>query len=409
MTAPLVSTGPTAWSSATERAADRPPMVESGHRRLRLRGGFLLFFGIAAIALLAALIGKSQGELLVAVAFVIVMIGDLFGAYSAFGDPVATIEFAGDAEVDVDTGATVTVRGNRQPLWVRVGWWQPRWFTLAAGVPGWAGLRPLARGSIRWIDIDLVARGPPGLWEVGRRDRVHVPLPVHVAPRAVEHQVTFPRNLHTRPFGESLLTRGADDLTRGVREYRPGDPRKLVHWPATAHHGQMLVRETETLGTVRLRIVVVTRSSGPATEVALGRAAWLVRDCLARGWEVELLTTERMQPLVPPALGRSPRTLEPGCSLVQEGLVNRGLIWSPTWSGAPIAPAAPWFGPPGAAPPVAGQVGGLPLVAVRTRVGDIRSAGDLAARLALVAPGRPEIPNGRIATRVISEESDVWR
>ena len=32
---------------------------------------------------------------------------------------------------------------------------------------------------------------------------------------------------------------------RGVRPYRPGDPRRCVHWPATAHRGELMVREME--------------------------------------------------------------------------------------------------------------------------------------------------------------------
>jgi hypothetical protein len=423
MSNPVVSPGRAAWSTSDEPpvgqlaaggsvAGERAAGVETGTRRLHLRGGILLFLAITAVALIAAVAAKSQGALFVAVALLIAMIGDLVGAYRAFGHPVAELELPGGAEVDVDTGATVTINGSRQPLWVRVGWWQPRWFTLATGVAGWAGLRPLTRGTIRWIDVDLVARGPLGLWDVGRRDRIHLPRAVPVAPSAIAHQVDFPP-MPARPFGESFLTRGADDLTRGVREYRAGDPRKLVHWPATAHHGRMLVRETETLGTIRVRIVVMATSSGPATEDALGRAAWLIRDCLSRGWEVELVTTERGQPLVPPPLGRSPRTSDPRCSLVQDGIVNRALVWSSPMYGSP-GPLAPGYGPPGFRPgPIGtgagGSTTGSALVPIRTRIGEVRSPGDVAARLAVFAPGVPEIPSTRIATRVVGESRDEWR
>ena len=115
---------------------------------------------VGGIALIAAFAGKFQGELLIGVAFGLVIVGDLVGAYRAFGAPSIELDIDGDGEVGTDLSATVVAHGNRQALWVRFGWWDPRWFTLVAGVPGWNRLRPGARGTIRWIDVDLVARGP---------------------------------------------------------------------------------------------------------------------------------------------------------------------------------------------------------------------------------------------------------
>ena len=391
------------------------PPVERGRRRLSPRGPLFLFLVMAAIGFVAAVAGKLQGELLIGVAFVIVVVADLIGVYRAFGDPSVDLTITGDGEVNADLGVVIAVRGNRQPLWVRVGWWYPRWFTVSADAPGWARLRPNARGSVRWLDVDLVARGPLGLWRVGRRDRLRLGHPVAVGPPAIGHQVEFPA-LPTRPFGEATLTRGADDLTRGVRDYRPGDPRKLVHWPASAHHGRLLVRETETLGTTRLRVVVVTPTAGGATEVALGRASWLVRECLARGWEVELLTTERAQPPHEPPRARSPFSTGPTCSLVHESILASGPGWALPWPGAP---GPSWsYGPPDGHGPARGAARGpaLPMppamagaADTTTRRADVRTTSELAARLAAVAPGPLDLPADRVRMRIISAGGDEWR
>ncbi len=73
--------------------------------------------------------------------------------------------------------------------------------------------------------------------------------------------VDLPRSLHVGPrLGRPLpLPAGRDDTSaggvldwsvpigepRGVRPYRPGDHRRWVHWPATAHSGELMVREME--------------------------------------------------------------------------------------------------------------------------------------------------------------------
>ena len=56
---------------------------------------------------------------------------------------------------------------------------------------------------------------------------------------------------------------------RGVRPYRPGDHRRWVHWPATAHSGELMVREMEgpTAEPVTLEVHLPADARG-------GRGAW---------------------------------------------------------------------------------------------------------------------------------------
>lgn len=386
-------------SAAAMKVPEPPPPgarfdVETSKKRARLRGPFALVLGAAAIAALAAFAGKLQGELLLTVAFVVVVIGDLVGAVAAFDEPEVEIDFSGDGVVDVPMGAIVHVRGSRHPLWMRIGWWDARWFTVLPAPDGsgsgWIPLRPRGRGRLRWIDVDAVARGPLGIWEYGRRHRIWLPVATGVGPAPLEHELRFPI-LPARPFGETVLTRGADELVRGVRDYQPGDSRKLVHWPATAHHGRLLVRETEVLGTIRVRVVVHTPFPGPATEVTLGRAAWLVLDCLRKGWEVELVTVERAADPVAPALGRSPFVVSPTSSLLQDVALGYGHFGPPVWvpNAYALLPREPLH--------------------LRTVVHDVRSPAELTRRLAAVAAGPLEVAPTRVPTRVIAPEGDSWQ
>src|SRR5690606_20066296 len=114
------------------------------------------------------------------------------------------------------------------------------------------------------------------------------PLVVGPAPRHVEGVALPPaaRGDHDRPRPERQ-----GELTRAVREHRPGDPLRHVHWPATARHGRLMSRE---LGQPGARAVGVVAELGPLggadAERAAGSAAHAVAGLRDRGAQVELVT-----------------------------------------------------------------------------------------------------------------------
>ncbi len=81
-----------------------------------------------------------------------------------------------------------------------------------------------------------------------------------------------------------------------MREYVDGDPIRLVHWPATARTGTVMVRELE--GPQRPRLVVVVDLRGPEAdaEVAASRASGLALAALGAGTIVDLVTVEAAGP-----------------------------------------------------------------------------------------------------------------
>jgi uncharacterized protein (DUF58 family) len=80
--------------------------------------------------------------------------------------------------------------------------------------------------------------------------------------------------------------------TRGIRAYRPGDLRHLVHWPATAHAGTMMVREMEVPGRRPASVRVDLPADPDAAERLLETVLGTLGHLLSRGREVELTTLE---------------------------------------------------------------------------------------------------------------------
>lgn len=235
------------------------------------------------------------------------------------------------------------------------------------GRPGELAWPPLRRGLVPFAVVDVVSVGPLGLVESARRHVARFDVPPKVTPPPVEVDLRWPTP-RAIAFG---LTSGApigDDLFRSVRPYRRGDERRQVHWKSTAHHGELMVRESEGTGIVLVRFVVELGPPGPEAERVAGVALWIVTEALARGWMVELVT------------------LDATSELAVLGDVGRPF-------GAPprvvVRPPAP-----------------LPTVAA-----PVRSVDEARRRLAAVAHGRPREPDpsgwrGRRCT--ISSDGVAW-
>ena len=113
----------------------------------------------------------------------------------------------------------------------------------------------------------------PAVVELGR-----VPL-IDLAP-------TRDSAMHTAP------RRGTGPEYLGIREYRTGDSMRHVHWPSTARHGQVMVREFEQEHTRRLAIVVDTWADAGEEDTPLDAACSVAASvafaALGRGHGVRL-------------------------------------------------------------------------------------------------------------------------
>ena len=176
----------------------------------------------------------------------------------------------------------------RGPAWI-AGTVAGRKLDAATGlVPrrGWrsgkvlAGLRRGPVGASGWT---IVTSDPLGVWRGRRRcadKEVTLVLPRftslagRVEVRELETSVPSPRA-------------GGGSEMFGVREYRPGDSLRRIHWRSTARHGELVVREYEPPG---LRVLgIMVDPAPPSAEVAdqiariAASEAW---DCLRDGGRV---------------------------------------------------------------------------------------------------------------------------
>jgi uncharacterized protein (DUF58 family) len=109
----------------------------------------------------------------------------------------------------------------------------------------WEGTAPV-RGEYRFQEIILATRSPFGLLE--RRRRVTAPGEIVVYPRVG----ALNRNWHRlfRISNETRRGRRNERTTRqedyhGLRDYRPGDSPRWIHWRTSARLGQIMVKEFE--------------------------------------------------------------------------------------------------------------------------------------------------------------------
>src|SRR5262249_56825539 len=120
------------------------------------------------------------------------------------------------------------------------------------GGGGPAGLRalpgPLGRGRPGWGGLWVGSSSPFGL--LGRARLLAAPEDVLVLPalgRLRRDRLRLPGGLEAvrRPSRHAVVTPGAQAELHGLRDYRPGDSPRAVHWRSSARRGRLLVREFE--------------------------------------------------------------------------------------------------------------------------------------------------------------------
>ena len=203
------------------------------------------------------------------------------------------IDAAGPPDATVGQSTPVTLTARRVGLGVRLRPIDPPGETTSAldATPAPTLVTPARRGLLQSIVVEAASAAPFGLVWWRRRITARVRGPVEVAPRRDPRQAPPPATQETS--GELTASAGAGgDRVRGVREYLPGDPLRLVHWPATARHRQIVVKELEHPERPHLDVVVDLRGASAAAETAAEWAMGLVCSALEDGIDVTLHTAE---------------------------------------------------------------------------------------------------------------------
>jgi uncharacterized protein (DUF58 family) len=152
------------------------------------------------------------------------------------------------------------------------------------------------RGVPETLTLDIATAAPFALLWWKRRVVLPLPAALHVAPRSGR-----PESLPVHPYedsGDSFDWVPADvGQPRGARPYRPGDSRRRVHWHATAHAGELMVRELERASAEPITMTVRLPEDPEEAERTAERALGTIVSLLNQGAPVLLATVESSGPV----------------------------------------------------------------------------------------------------------------
>lgn len=160
-------------------------------------------------------------------------------------------------------------------------------------------VRSSSRGAYRLGPLSLRQRDPFGLTYVAVR--LSSTTEIVVLPRVVDLTARGSMAQGRGSEGEKpqmVALHGEDDVS--IRHYRDGDELRRVHWPATAHRGELMVRQEDRPARRRAVLILDSRTSAhgrppqpSATfEYAVSALASVARALILQGYVVHLLSTQ---------------------------------------------------------------------------------------------------------------------
>lgn len=231
-----------------------------------------------------------------------------------------------DATVGHPLVLDLDASGTSLPVRVRVPTFDDSERRVEPPVRGGIRVAARRRGVVDRLAVTVRCGAPLGLVTWRRVITVKLQRPLEVGPAPLDAPPPPPATAVLA--GEaSTANRLGGDVVRTVREYQPGDPARHVHWPATARHGTLMVRELEEPDAPALAIVVDLtpppthafqwRGFDDEIEDTARRAAGMALAALREGRRVHLLTAEegggRAGPVATPIeLGRRLARAVPG-------------------------------------------------------------------------------------------------
>ena len=179
-------------------------------------------------------------------------------------------------------------RGARGPVWA-VGQVGAKEVWVSAGVVPKAGCS-------RVKDLPALRRGPVAArgWRIHTSDPLGFFRGVRPTPDS-EIALILPRfaslagRREPRELEASLPVprAGSGNELFGIREYRPGDSLRRIHWRSSARHGELVVREYEPPGVQSLAICLDPQPPTPEVADQIARiAASEAWDCIQEGGQV---------------------------------------------------------------------------------------------------------------------------
>jgi uncharacterized protein (DUF58 family) len=157
-------------------------------------------------------------------------------------------------------------------------------------------LVPERRGVHDCVTVDIATAAPFALQWWTRRVALPLPSPLYVAPRSGRPE-SFPLRAHDDTGASIDWVQTDAGQPRGARPYQPGDSRRRVHWSATAHAGELMVRELERPSAEPVALTVVLPQDPDEADRVAARALGTILRYLERGSTVLLATLEASGPV----------------------------------------------------------------------------------------------------------------
>ena len=300
--------------------------VQQRFRRRFTRGGRLLFFGIIAAAVVGIDTNRTMGYQVFTLMTAILLTGAAgtpffrarFSArrdlprFGTVGEPLTyrieiqnrsrrpqrgliLFDEGADPRPDYQTFANTLEPGererNRFDRWIKFYRWQwlvgeaggdrPRDIPLPPLAPGETGvvqvrIIPGRRGPLRLTGITVARPDPLGV--VNAHVRLALPQSVTVLPRRYDlPPIRLPGNRRYQSGGVALTTSvGESEEFVSLRDYRPGDPIRHIHWKSWARTRKPVVKEHQEEFYVRHALVLDTfyrDGRTPVFEAAVSVAA----------------------------------------------------------------------------------------------------------------------------------------
>ena len=133
------------------------------------------------------------------------------------------------------------------------------------------------RGTYQLNKISLIGGDSMGLFRVSRTfelpgEIVIYPSTVRISqiPLELKHRIRVSQS--GRPLGVS----GQGQDIFGIREYRPGDPVRLIHWKASAKKRKLLVKEFEAHAITKINIMLDVRKKDIGEDAVNNNFEYLV-------------------------------------------------------------------------------------------------------------------------------------
>ncbi len=152
-------------------------------------------------------------------------------------------------------------------------------------------LVPECRGVYDHVVLEVATAAPFGFLWWRKTVVVDLPRVLHVGPR-LGRPLPLPGGREDTTGGGVLDSSVQVGQPRGIRPYRAGDHRRWIHWPATAHSGELMVREMEGPTAEPVTLEIHLPAEAEAAERMAERAMATVVALVDRGASVLLVTTE---------------------------------------------------------------------------------------------------------------------